>query len=249
MSENVERARIERELAFHNDRFTEEVRTGQDKYYFALERCDARSQSLICEAARGSDVLEYGCAKGEESVPLARIARSLTGIDLSDVAIAQAEAAGRAAGLANVTFKAMNGEALEFADASFDLVFGTGILHHLDLDRAYSEIARVLRPGGKAIFKEPLGHNAVFNLYRKLTPDVRTADEHPLLSRDINLARRFFSKVDCDYFGLTTLATVPFRNTRIGKPLRALCAAVDDLVTRAPGLRLQAWYTLMAMEK
>ena len=42
----------------------------------------------------------------------------------------------------------MNAEALEFDDGSFDLIVGNGIFYHLDLERAFSEIHRVLVPAG-----------------------------------------------------------------------------------------------------
>ena len=44
-------------------------------------------------------------------------------------------------------------EALPFADESFDLVFGHAVLHHIpDLERAFAEFHRVLRPGGTIVF-------------------------------------------------------------------------------------------------
>ena len=44
-------------------------------------------------------------------------------------------------------------ESLPFADASFDLVLGHAVLHHLpDLKTAFDEFHRVLRPGGRIIF-------------------------------------------------------------------------------------------------
>jgi ubiquinone/menaquinone biosynthesis C-methylase UbiE len=44
-------------------------------------------------------------------------------------------------------------ESLPFADESFDLVLGHAVLHHLpDLERAFDEFARVLRPGGRIVF-------------------------------------------------------------------------------------------------
>ncbi len=44
-------------------------------------------------------------------------------------------------------------ESLPFADESFDLVLGHAVLHHLpDLERAFGEFARVLRPGGRIVF-------------------------------------------------------------------------------------------------
>jgi SAM-dependent methyltransferase len=60
----------------------------------------------------------------------------------------------------DVTTVACDAEQLPFDDASFDLVFGHAVLHHIpDLDRAFAEFARVLRPGGSLFFAgEPSRH-------------------------------------------------------------------------------------------
>jgi SAM-dependent methyltransferase len=59
---------------------------------------------------------------------------------------------GRALGL-DVTGQAADAEALPFADGEFDLVIGHAVLHHIpDLDLAFREILRVLRPGGRFVF-------------------------------------------------------------------------------------------------
>jgi SAM-dependent methyltransferase len=53
----------------------------------------------------------------------------------------------------DVTTVTCDAEALPFEDASFDLVFGHAVLHHLpDLDRAFGEFRRMLRPGGRLFF-------------------------------------------------------------------------------------------------
>jgi SAM-dependent methyltransferase len=53
----------------------------------------------------------------------------------------------------DVTTVACDAEALPFEDESFDLVFGHAVLHHLpNLDRAFGEFRRVLRPGGRLFF-------------------------------------------------------------------------------------------------
>ncbi|HYB22471.1 MAG TPA: class I SAM-dependent methyltransferase, partial [Solirubrobacteraceae bacterium] len=53
----------------------------------------------------------------------------------------------------DVRTQAADAERLPFADASFDLVFGHAVLHHIpDLPRAFSEFARVLAPGGTLLF-------------------------------------------------------------------------------------------------
>jgi ubiquinone/menaquinone biosynthesis C-methylase UbiE len=41
---------------------------------------------------------------------------------------------------------------LDFPENTFDVIYGAGILHHLDYARALLEILRVLRPGGAMIF-------------------------------------------------------------------------------------------------
>src|SRR5918996_1090804 len=66
-----------------------------------------------------------------------------------------------------VTTVACDAEQLPFEDESFDLVFGHAVLHHLpDLDRAFGELSRVLRPGGRLFFAgEP-------SRYRDRLPDV-----------------------------------------------------------------------------
>jgi len=48
----------------------------------------------------------------------------------------------------------MGAERLDYADESFDVVFGFAILHHLDLKPAIAELYRVLKPGGIAYFAE-----------------------------------------------------------------------------------------------
>jgi ubiquinone/menaquinone biosynthesis C-methylase UbiE len=48
-----------------------------------------------------------------------------------------------------------DGERLPFQDESFDVVFGSSILHHLNLPAALRDIHRVLRRGGRLVFAEP----------------------------------------------------------------------------------------------
>jgi hypothetical protein len=50
-----------------------------------------------------------------------------------------------------------------------------------------NSMTKILQPKGKAIFIEPLGHNFLINLYRRLTPNIRSADEHPLLAKDLKI--------------------------------------------------------------
>lgn len=241
-------SRLENEKSFHDNRFTEEIRDAQGKYYSSIKRGSSQYEKRIIELAQGRDILEYGCGAISQGVTLSSVSRSLTGIDISTVAIDKANAAAAKNGLSNVHYLAMNAEKMTFPDDSFDLVFGRGIIHHLDLESSFESIRRVLRPGGTALFWEPLGHNPVLNRYRQWTPEARTPDEHPLLKSDFALAQRYFDLVGLDFYGLTTLLSVPLRDTATGEAVLSITSAIDRALFRSP-LRWLAWYALIELRK
>jgi SAM-dependent methyltransferase len=183
------------------------------------------------DSIRSEFALDYGYLIGEASTRLKEGCRFLTGIDISEAAIQTARAN---VGGGNASFSVMNAMNMAFPDDSFDLVFGSGIIHHLDTEKSVSEIYRVLRPDGQAIFWEPLGLNPIINLYRLLTPQARTPDEHPLLPADFKSMRRVFTTVHVKFFGLTTLIAVPLRDTRLGDASRRFLQSLDDVVGRMP---------------
>jgi SAM-dependent methyltransferase len=144
----------------------------------------------------------------------------------------------------------MDAEALELPAGDFDLVCGTSILHHLDVDRAYREVARVLRPSGRAVFLEPLGHNPLFNAYRRLTPRVRTQDEHPLRLADLDAARACFGGLALEHFSLLSPAAAALH----GRPSFERVAGVLRRVDRrafatVPALRRWSWTVVMVLSR
>ncbi|HVG18858.1 MAG TPA: methyltransferase domain-containing protein, partial [Blastocatellia bacterium] len=150
----------------------------------------------------------------------------------------------------NATFRTMDAEAMDFDDESFDLICGMGILHHLDLHKSLSEIARTLRPGGQAIFIEPLGHNPLINLYRKLTPGLRTEDEHPLLIKDLESMESYFHKIEPHYFHFNSIMAVPFRKLPgYAMLLKALDAADRTLFNLLPFSRKYAWQVVVVFSQ
>jgi ubiquinone/menaquinone biosynthesis C-methylase UbiE len=158
--------------------------------------------SIISKFAPDHDVLDYGCYNGWmvprylESEP-----RSITGIDISETAIKEAIATyGDSA-----KFWVGDAHAMPFPDESFDLVVGRAILHHLEWKLALQEIRRVLRPGGCAVFIEPLADNPFAKILRSLTPRARTLDEKPLSKSDIQYANKFFGGASHLYFNLISV--------------------------------------------
>jgi SAM-dependent methyltransferase len=243
--------RYERERAFHDERFQDDHRSA-NRFYVIDRSASERFAREIDKAAPDAMVLDFGCgAEAAVAMRLAEAGRNVTAFDLSPVAIEQARARARERGLdARVDFHVMNAEALEFADDSFDLVCGAGVLHHLDLRAGFGEIARVLKPQGRALFVEPMGHNPVVNLYRRLTPSQRTADEHPLRVGDLELARAYFEQVDCDFFALLSLLALPFPPVRrTPRLLEWLDAADRRVLARRSALRRFAWFVLLDLRR
>jgi ubiquinone/menaquinone biosynthesis C-methylase UbiE len=101
------------------------------------------------------DALEIGSGTGYFSLNLVQLGaiERLTATDISPGMLQRLSATADALGVAGVTTVATEAETLPFADESFDLVFGHAVLHHIpDLDRAFAEFRRVLRPGGAIAF-------------------------------------------------------------------------------------------------
>lgn len=245
-------ARYERERAFHDERYVDDgARAKTEKYYEAGDAAGYRYRSLLDAIPDGARVLEYGCGTGSAAFDLAGRGLEVVGIDISPVAIEVAEAEAERVGVADrASFQVMNAEALDLPAESFDVVCGSGVLHHLDLARALPEVERVLRPEGWAVFVEPLGHNPVINAYRRRTPEMRTPDEHPLRIEDFELARRSFDRVDVDYFNLLTLAGVPFRRFSFHSRLHDLLHRSDQrLFRRSRGLRRHAWVAVVRLAR
>jgi SAM-dependent methyltransferase len=242
-------SRLDREREFHDRVFADETRAPVRRFYTVTESMRRWYADELAQRAAGADVLEYGCGPGSQAYHLASHGARVTGIDLSPVAIDMAREHGEQEGLsAALDFRVMDAEHLDLADASFDVVCGSGILHHLDLDRAYAEIARVLRPGGVGVFIEPMGHNPAINRYRDRTPEMRTVDEHPLLMADLEHARDTFAEVETHFFALSSLAAVPLRDRpRFEQVVRALDGLDRAMFAIVPPIRRHAWMVGMVL--
>ena len=252
MTENADLSdRLERETDFHDHLYTTGVREQAVKYYSITKRSRNQYRQLLNELGYRKRVLEYGCGQGSYAFELAATGAMVTGIDISSVAIEQSTNEALAKGLsANVNFQVMNAEKMAFPDGSFDLVCGTSILHHLDLETSYYEILRVLKPGGFAVFSEPLGHNFFINWYRRRTPRLRTPDEHPLLASDLRLAQTIFSRADFYFYHCFELVAVPFNGTFFFRPACSLGSLFDMFLMRLiPPFRYWAWTVTMKLAK
>jgi ubiquinone/menaquinone biosynthesis C-methylase UbiE len=110
-----------------------------------------RLRERITARFPGGALLEVGCGLGTELVEFARRGMAVTGIDLAPTVV---EIAQRHLGAYDLPGEVRRGnvEALGFPDASFDVVYSSGVLQHVpDIGKAVGEIHRVLRVGGLAV--------------------------------------------------------------------------------------------------
>ncbi len=98
-----------------------------------------------------SKILEIGCGTALFTEKIySAVKPEIYAIDISPELLEQAQAK-----LPNVKFKVDDAMNLSFADNTFDCVYGSSILHHLDMNVALKEIFRVLKKGGTIVFAEP----------------------------------------------------------------------------------------------
>ncbi len=107
----------------------------------------------IAAIIAGETILDIGCGAGMDLLLAARRAgptgRAI-GIDMTEAMRDRARASAAAAGLRNVEVYRADATALPFPDASVDVVISNGVLNLVpEKDKAFAEIRRVLRPGGR----------------------------------------------------------------------------------------------------
>lgn len=239
-----------REREFHNHRFSDDTEREQRtaRFYSAIDYGFSLYRHRVMQEARNRTVLEYGCGNASLGFELAPIAKEVIGIDISDVAIADARRIAAHKQLGNTRFVVDNAESMRLPDRSIDVLMGSGIVHHLDIPRAMREVRRVLRDGGIAIFAEPLGHNPVVNWYRARTPELRTPDEHPLLVRDLREMARGFRSSKVTYFGFVApVLGLLSPTTDPNRPLTKLVWALDRAICGIPFVRRYAWFCVIEL--
>jgi SAM-dependent methyltransferase len=198
---------------------------------------------------RDREVLELGSGMGEMTTLLARGGARVTAVDISPGSIAVAR---RRAELHRVDeaidFVVAPAEQLPLESDRFDLVVGKAVLHHLEVGRAAPELHRVIRPGGRAAFAEPLGTNPVIAFARDHLPypgkNPRGADV-PLSYDDIRAWEAPFSSAE--HREVQLLEAV---ERALGlRPLPRLRRADGWLLARFPALRRLCRYVVITMIK
>jgi 2-polyprenyl-3-methyl-5-hydroxy-6-metoxy-1,4-benzoquinol methylase len=154
----------------------------------------------------GRLVLDLGCGEGENSVLLARLGATVTGLDISPKAIEAARERARVNGVASRTeFICAPAEAAHLPDAHFDVIWGDSILHHVlpVLDETLGAAMRAAKPGAQVVFIEPANLNPTLRRIRFLVPvhTEVTPGERPLEQKDLAIFERHVGQARRRHFG------------------------------------------------
>jgi ubiquinone/menaquinone biosynthesis C-methylase UbiE len=187
---------------------------------------------------KGKRVLDVGCGTGVWSAILANRGAEVWGIDISPACV---RVTLRRAGLQGVEkqvhAEVMSAEEMTFEDGFFDVVHGQDIIHHLDAEKFGKEIARVLKPGGVAVFKENCANNPFLMFARNHIcgrwgiPRWSSDDEYPLTKENRAKFGKSFQRMQVEYpvfgcFYLFDAKIFKYRN----RAITAFCKGADSFV-------------------
>lgn len=195
---------------------------------------------------KGYTLLDYGCGNGIHSVLPATLGAKVIGIDLSEESLKIARRLAQEKNVQKLTiFLKMDCEKLSFPDNSFDVIFDGGTFSSLDLKKAIPELARVLKPTGKLIAIETLGHNPLTNLKRRLNNirGIRTSwvVDHIFKIGDLDIMKNYFGNIETHFFNLLSLFAFPLLTITGGARLLHILEKVDLLLLRIPSLQKYAF--------
>ena len=237
-----------REKEFHDKLQSSSRGRFENIFYKAIINAWEDFYNYLSFNVKNTDVLDYGCGVGPVIEKVLKFnPNKITGIDISKVSIEKAKVKFVKFG-SNVEFLVDNCEKTKFEDNKFDLVYGQGILHHLEISSCIFEISRILKPGGKLLFIEPLGTNPLINLYRRLTPRARSKDEHPLIFKDFDIIKKKFKITDLKFYGFLTLIFFPLYKSGSSRIFKVL-TKLDQLLFKFKLFKYFAWSVLITATK
>ncbi len=245
----VEERELHDELRGH---LQDDAHYNSNKKFYSISHSNrSYVKDWLAKRCAGKKVLDYCCGNGDFAIWLAEAGADAYGIDISPVSIENAKGQALKRGVGEkVTFHVMDAEATTFDDNYFDFAVVNGILHHLDLSKAYKELARILNKSGGVICTEALRHNIFIHSYRKMTPHLRSEWEvdHILGKKDIELAKQYFTHVEVSkFFHLATIGAIPFRNMPIFTPVQKSLEIIDSILLKIPILKWQAWMAVFVL--
>jgi len=239
-------ARKQEESRFHDEhREDGDTERSNKKFYSTVQLISNYLYSWIKNNSKDLVFLDFACGFGNTTMTAGKNgAKKAIGIDISPVSIKKATQAAKEKKLENTFFVVDDCEKTKLPDNSVDRILCSGMLHHLDVSKAFPEMNRILKPGGKILAVEALNYNPVISYYRRRTPELRTEWEkdHILDLKDVRLAKQYFKLNSIRYWHfLSPLGTY-------APALLPLFNFLDMIITRLPFIKLWSWQFTFELE-
>jgi len=252
--------RKEQEASFHNQRAKDKKLLSDSEYQkkypnHAFYSICSSSSLYFDELVRGNSggaLLDYCCGMGESSIKYSNYFNCITAIDISDEELEHGRRNSSKLSIGNITFLCHDAEHTNLPSESFDVIICIGVLHHLDLYSATNELHRLLKPGGVVICLEALAHNPFINLYRRLTPRLRTSWEtdHILRLEDIAKMESLFNSSERYFFHISTLLALLFRRSSLFPFVLMVTQSLDaSVLCKLPFFRRLSWQCIFLLRK
>ena len=126
----------------------------RDTLHALRARAERSPFACLLERAIAGDarIADIGCGTGQMAIYLARADRTVVAADLSRASLRLGAEAARRFGLPRVHFLQTDLHGPGLREASFDVVFSSGVVHHTpDPRAAFGSLARLARPGGMIV--------------------------------------------------------------------------------------------------
>ena len=195
----------------------------------------------VAQRIEGKSALELGCGNGGVAARL--VERTHSTILATDISSRQIEQAKQRTIPGRLEFQILNAE--DPVDGTYDVIYGRGVLHHIDFRSTLERLANDnLRVGGSMVFREPLGAFALGTAYRAFSRGDHTQDERPVSRADLRWFKKTFSGFWFYPYGLASLplgalSSLALKNAN--NPLTKLGHRLDHGLLRqlAP---IQPWF-------
>ncbi|WP_456388779.1 class I SAM-dependent methyltransferase [Profundibacter sp.] len=205
----------------------------------------------------GKHILDCGCGPGHTAIMFTRRGATAEGFDVDEGELDKARILATA-NRVDIRYTKQWFEEIDYADNSFDLAFGSCVIHHVDIAKAAAQLGRVLKPGGKAVFIENSNRNPFLMLARsRLVGRLGVPkygddeEEHPLRDDEIALLRATFpGEVNIHFPSLVLFRLLDFYVfRRRSKILTAMMRGLDKAVGSIYWLRRYSYFQIVEFKR
>jgi len=260
MSQAVASQRLAREIEHFDAHYTQEAAQGiQVLSDFDRQRYTAPKANTIyprefyhhlLSPLRDKNVMEIAAGNGIDASICCHNGANLHAYDVSEASIQMVQQRASVNGVADrLSIQVTSNFMQAFEGQQFDHIIGYAALHHIPMAGLAQQVYSRLKPGGSAVFAEPVINSQLLYRLRKMVPYSffeDTDDETPLNDKDITEFARPFDRMQKRYFHLTSRIWHAFPNCW---PLVRGLHAFDREILRLPFMRRFATVCVFALHR